>query len=61
MTAQTTEDGKIDRAGDFDGIDDSVDLGSIEAGDPLQLVSGGTLSAWFWQEEGGDGSPAYFG
>ena len=60
-SAQTIEAGQIDRAGEFTGLEASIDLGSIEAGDPLQLTSGGTISAWFKQQEGGDGSAAYFG
>ena len=52
---QTVEDGKVDRAGEFDGRDDSIDLGSIEEGDPLQLASGGTITAWFKQLEGDGG------
>ena len=37
---------------EFDGDDDYVDLGLVESGDPLQLISGGTLSAWFKPREG---------
>ena len=36
----------------FDGDDDHVDLGRIERNHPLQLLSGGTLSAWFMQQNG---------
>jgi hypothetical protein len=39
----------------FDGDNDSVDLGSIDPGNPLMLDTGSsTISAWFKQIEGGD-------
>ena len=53
--AQTTETGKIGRAGEFDGNDDSLHMGSIEVGHPLQLSNGGTITAWFKQLEGDGG------
>ena len=37
---------------EFDGDDDHVDLGVIETDHPLQLSSGGTLTAWFNQRSG---------
>ena len=50
--AQIFADGKINNAGEFDGVDDYVDLGEIERGHPLQLSSGGTLMGWFNQRPG---------
>ena len=50
---QTVEDGKVNRASEFDGLDDSIDLGLVEMGDPLQLNSGGTMVAWIKQRTGG--------
>ena len=52
--AQTVAEGKANRAGQFDGVDDGIDLGRIESGDPLQLTGGGTLVGWFNQEPDGD-------
>ncbi len=51
---QTIAQGKLNRAGKFDGVDDGIDLGQIESGDPLQLTGGGTLAGWFNQEPGGN-------
>ena len=44
--------GQVGSALRFDGDDDTVDLGMIENGDPLQLISGGTLTAWFKLDPG---------
>ena len=52
--AQTTAAGKIDGAGEFDGVDDAIYLGVVETGSSLQFTSGGTITAWFYQREGGD-------
>lgn len=39
----------------LDGVRDFVDLGTVAAGDPLQLAGEPfTLAAWFYQEKGGD-------
>ena len=51
--AQPSRSGRIGGAGEFDGVDDAVNLGTIPPGDRLQLTQGGTIMAWFKQEEGG--------
>ena len=53
--AQTVTEGKINRAGEFDGNDDFIDFGLIESGHPLQLTFGGTLTGWFSQQDGDGG------
>ena len=44
--------GAIGSALELDGDNDFVNLGLINTGDPLQLTSGGTISAWFMQYDG---------
>jgi len=48
-------DGKIGKAGNFNGDDDYVDLGTIDSGNSLMLANSDvTIAAWVKQSSGGD-------